>query len=226
MKKTTLNDDAALYEKRVDGMSKEKWQEMNAQEKAAFFKDYLLVPLLIGIAVVAALVYVGWTVLRPKPETLLYVAVVDSLMDPEDAQALQEDISALLGEEGKRQEVIIDDSISLTAANVPKFQVYAMAGQLDVVFADREKFEKLADGGYLYDAAEVLEEAGAGDEVPYVEANSQETGPGKYGVSLSGIPQIADWFPVMEEPVFAFVRGMKHSDHAVKYLEHLLDAAA
>ena len=47
MKKTALDDDAYLYQKREEKTEKEKWSEMNRHQRMQYFLDYYLVKLLV-----------------------------------------------------------------------------------------------------------------------------------------------------------------------------------
>ena len=61
MKKTALDDDAYLYQKREEKTEKEKWSEMNRHQRMQYFLDYYLVKLLVFTGIILAVVLFVWT---------------------------------------------------------------------------------------------------------------------------------------------------------------------
>ena len=67
-------------------------------------------------------------------------------------------MSNLLGADGKRKTVQIDDSFYVKDGALDKLQVYLHSQQIDVVILDRELFEEYAGYGYFESLDEVTEE--------------------------------------------------------------------
>ena len=111
MKKTALDDDAYLYQKREEKTEKEKWSEMNRHQRMQYFLDYYLVKLLVFTGIILAVVLFVWNFIsKSKEDTVLYVAVVDEVLQTEGTEKLKEELTEYLGADGKYQIIIIDVS--------------------------------------------------------------------------------------------------------------------
>ena len=77
MKKTVLDDNASIYQKREEESEKQKWERMDKKQKAGYFLDYYLLKIIVGILLSILIIFLIWSVVRPKPETVLGIAIVD-----------------------------------------------------------------------------------------------------------------------------------------------------
>lgn len=99
MKKTALDDDAYLYQKREEKTEKEKWSEMNRHQRMQYFLDYYLVKLLVFTGIILAVVLFVWNFIsKSKEDTVLYVAVVDEVLQTEGTEKLKEELTEYLGQ--------------------------------------------------------------------------------------------------------------------------------
>lgn len=135
-----------------------KWPEMDRQQKIQYLKDYYLLPAVGVILLIAVAVSLIWHVARPRTENLLYAAVIDESLDEKKLAQVTADMSNLLGADGKRKTVQIDDSFYVKDGALDKLQVYLHSQQIDVVILDRELFEEYAGYGYFESLDEVTEE--------------------------------------------------------------------
>ncbi len=87
-KKTTLDDNAAIYGKRDERDTKEKFAQLKGKDKWDFFKDYILGKLIIITASVVFAVFILYSIFGPKPETLMYVAVIDDPLGNENLEKM------------------------------------------------------------------------------------------------------------------------------------------
>ena len=106
MKKTALDDDAYLYQKREEKTEKEKWSEMNRHQRMQYFLDYYLVKLLVFTGIILAVVLFVWNFIsKSKEDTVLYVAVVDEVLQTEGTEKLKEELTEYLGADGKYRKI-------------------------------------------------------------------------------------------------------------------------
>ena len=84
MKKTALDDDAEIYQKREEKTEKEKWKEMDGKAKAQYFADYYLGKLIVAVIIIGVGVSLLWHFFKPKDETVLYAAVIDESLDAKE----------------------------------------------------------------------------------------------------------------------------------------------
>ena len=81
----------------------------NRQQKIQYLKDYYLLTAVGVILLIAVAVSLIWHVARPRTENLLYAAVIDESLDEKKLAQVTADMSNLLGADGKRKTVQIDD---------------------------------------------------------------------------------------------------------------------
>lgn len=215
-----------------------KWPEMDRQQKIQYLKDYYLLPAVGVILLIAVAVSLIWHVARPRTENLLYAAVIDESLDEKKLAQVTADMSNLLGADGKRKTVQIDDSFYVKDGALDKLQVYLHSQQIDVVILDRELFEEYAGYGYFESLDEVTEEnlekkygesyqyAAGYKEDDEVSFEDHETGQGEvkpYGISLSGDNRFTEMSEYIKDPVFAVAVGTKNPENALKFLEYLME---
>ena len=156
MKKTVLDESAGIYRKRIDGLTKEGWKTMSSEEKLRYFKDYYLIKLIIGIASLAVVVYLVWTFVQPKQDQVLYIGIVDNILNEEEIDTLRSELEDLLGVDGKKEGVMVDDSFTMNENSLLKLRVFQATGQVDVIVSDREAFETLSERGFFVNAQEFV----------------------------------------------------------------------
>lgn len=215
-----------------------KWPEMDRPQKIQYLKDYYLLPAVGVILLIAVAVSLIWHVARPRTENLLYAAVIDESLDEKKLAQVTADMSNLLGADGKRKTVQIDDSFYVKDGALDKLQVYLHSQQIDVVILDRELFEEYAGYGYFESLDEVTEEdlekkygesyqyAAGYKEDDEVSFEDHETGQGEvkpYGISLSGDNRFTEMSEYIKDPVFAVAVGTKNPENALKFLEYLME---
>ena len=215
-----------------------KWPEMDRQQKIQYLKYYYLLPAVRVILLIAVAVSLIWHVARPRTENLLYAAVIDESLDEKKLAQVTADMSNLLGADGKRKTVQIDDSFYVKDGALDKLQVYLHSQQIDVVILDRELFEEYAGYGYFESLDEVTEEdlekkygesyqyAAGYKEDDEVSFEDHETGQGEvkpYGISLSGDNRFTEMSEYIKDPVFAVAVGTKNPENALKFLEYLME---
>lgn len=219
---------------------KQKWMELNREQRKQYFLDYYLFPISVAAVILAVVCLLGWHFfLKPQPENVLYAAIVDdSLDEKKQAQAVTE-VSELLGADGKYRQVHIDDSFYLKDGALDKIQVYLHSEQIDVLILDQDVFEEFAGYGYFRSLDELTEdnlaekygttyEYAAGyrdsDEVSF---EDHETGQGEtrpYGLSLSGNNRFTEMSGgYLEHPVFAVAVDAPNPENALKFLDYLMD---
>lgn len=215
-----------------------KWPEMDRQQKIQYLKDYYLLPAVGVILLIAVAVSLIWHVARTRTENLLYAAVIDESLDEKKLAQVTADMSNLLGADGKRKTVQIDDSFYVKDGALDKLQVYLHSQQIDVVILDRELFKEYAGYGYFESLDEVTEEdlekkygesyqyAAGYKEDDEVSFEDHETGQGEvkpYGISLSGDNRFTEMSEYIKDPVFAVAVGTKNPENALKFLEYLME---
>ncbi len=217
-----------------------KWPEMDRQQKIQYLKDYYLFPAIGVVILIAVAISVVWHIAKPRSENLLYAAVIDESLDEKKLETAVEDMSSLLGADGEKKTVQIDDSFYIKDGALDKLQVYLHSQQIDVVILDKELFEEYVGYGYFESLDQVTEEDlekkyGEGylyaagykeDDDEEISFEDNETGRGEvkpYGISLSGDNRFTEMSEYIKDPVFAVAVGTKNLENALKFLDYLMN---
>ena len=231
-KETVLDDSASIYNRVREKSEKQKWEEMSGAERLAYFKEYYLKYVIMGIIGVALLVYFLFTVFGPKPKQILYIAVVNDYLEDEATEAMQADIKSYLGATDELDTVSFDDTYyfgdgSADVSNLmTKMMAFVAAGEVDTIVADPEMFENYARGEYFLDLREALsaeEYAKVEDklvwcDVPTEDESSTVSLP--VGISLSESKKYKSLKGYQEAPVLGIVANTKNADNVKKAIEY------
>ena len=195
-KKTVLGDNAALYSHREDVSEKEKWTSMTTKERLRYFADYYLGKIIVTIIVVAVLTSIAVTMLRPRPEIMLAVAVVEDSANQAVYDDLKIKLEESLGLDTEKQETIFDTGYNFSNGDYQawqKFAMYNMVGDLDVTLMPKSAFEKYAPGNFFSTIPQFLSDSLYAALEPYLLEISLQNDDGTeipdskgvYGIDLS-----------------------------------------
>ncbi len=220
-KKTVLSDDAALYSHREDVSEKEKWENMTTKKRLRYFADYYLGKIVIIIIVVAAVISIAYTMLRPRAEILLSVAVADDMVNQTLYDNLQEELNKTLGADGETTDTVFDTGYSFDSGDYQSFQkfgVYNMVGDLDVTILPKSAFEQYAPLDYFSPLSAYLTEELLASLEPYLleitllddDGAALPESTAMYGIDLSSTRLYEN--VQREEPMVLTINAMpKHS---------------
>ena len=106
--KTTLEDDAAIYAKRDERSASEKFKDLKGAEKWQYFKDYALAKILAGIVILALVISLLYSMFGPKPDMILYLAIINNPFDLERIDRITDDLTAEFVTDPKKEEIKVD----------------------------------------------------------------------------------------------------------------------
>lgn len=233
-KDSTLDDNAAIYVPREEKSEKQKLKEMNFKEKVSYFKDYYLVKTIIGLAVLGFATYFIYTVVTPKPETLLDAAIVNYTFSDETVNKVSEDMNKLLVKDPKKENITIDASFYLgngndtseyTMGSQQRLQTYMFSGEIDVVIAPESVFQTFATSGYLDKLTEVLptEFITSFTDSIFNSTTSDNPVSGAYGIYLDNTALFKEVSNTSDRPVLGILVNSKHKDNGVEFIKYLYD---
>lgn len=149
--RSALDDDASLFQVQEAKSEKQKWSQMNTRQRLQYFRDYYLIKCLICIAAAGITAAVLWSTLRPHKERVLFIAVVQDYLAPQDKAQLKEQLEQALVLDADRQEVLIDDVFPNGHESNAKLSTYLGAQEIDLIITNEERFQELAEAGCFED---------------------------------------------------------------------------
>ena len=163
-KESILNEEAYIYNHRGDENETDKWKKMNRKQKLAYFNDYYRNKIIAVIILLGFIFSLLYTILSPKPEVVASIAVINDYLDDEKMEEFTKELSSYLELQEGKQEVQIDDTYFLEAtgmgneiANTQRLVARFTSGDINIVMADRAKFDEFANSGTFTKVSEVLD---------------------------------------------------------------------
>jgi len=184
---------------------------MSRKEKLAYFNDYYRNKVIIGIIVIGFLASFLYTVLSPKADVVVSVAVVNDYWDENKVNELQKQLADILGLKEGKQEILIDDSYYLdesgmgnAVANTQKLVAKIAAGDINVIIADKAKFDDFASNGTFLKISEVIK-----DDTSYKDRLTSNG----YGISLKKSKLLSEAASTKEEMIIGIVANADKEDY-------------
>ena len=230
-KKTTLDDSASIYQKREEKTEKQKWKELKGfRAKWEHFKAYYLLKVFIWACVIGFAGYAVYEMVAPDPERMLYVAILDTVVQTDEMEALKEGYAEYISLDEETQDLYFDNAIMVSntsdATSAQKFTAHAFVGDIDIIIAREGLIEAYADyylrplseqlpadlyeelsGAYCY-VSPIDEEGNRGEEKPY-------------GIYIGDYAETSPYYG--EQVVLAIVGNSKRANNAEAFVRYLLE---
>lgn len=210
-KESILDEEAYIYNHRDSESEVNKWKKMSRKQKIAYFNDYYRNKLIVAIFILGLLVSLIITIFSPRPDVVVSIAVVNDYWDDDKTKELTGELSAYLGLEEGKQEVQIDDTYFLEEtgmgneiANTQRLVAKFAAGDINIVIADKAKFDEFASNETFTKVAEVIS-----DEASY---KNRLTSNG-YGISLKDSEITKDLGSRQQELVLGILANADEEDY-------------
>lgn len=229
MKETRLDDDAAIYNRRVEKTEKEKWKSLSWKKKLEYFKDYYLKFVIVGLIIVVGIGSFVHSMLTKK-EAVFTITLVNGTVDDKVCDDLSTEYGKVLGISPQKEEVMIDkslytngtDSNTLSDVALQKLSVYSYAQGYDILIADQAVVENYASMGYFISLNAVLPDDLLDtyhDALLSVDNNGTSA---PYGILVKDVKSLDAMTKDMNTPVLAVLQSTAHSDDVTTILSYLL----
>lgn len=233
LKDSTLDDNASIYAPREEKSEKQKLKEMSFKEKVSYLRDYYLAKTLIGLVALGLITYFVYTVVTPKPETLLDAAIVNYAFSDTTVDKISEDMNKLLVKNPKKENIMVDasfyvgdgsDTSEFTIGSQQKLQTLMSTGEIDVLIAPESLFQAYATSDFLCKLTDVLptEVLTTLSDSIFNSATNDNPVSGAYGIYLDNTTLFKD-VSTSDRPVLGILVNSKHQDNGVAFIKYLFD---
>lgn len=193
-------------------------------------RDYYTSAVVIAILAVTAIAFLAQDILKQQSKAALYIAIIDCTLPEADINQLKTEAETLLNVNPKTERCIIESNYSgqQNASGAATTAAYMRTGQVDIVIAPEESFNRYAAADYLLplDDTELKEQLNAksGDELFYASLYDYSK-PGavldipfapheaKDGASCYGI-YLDDTVPQLQGYVIGIMKNAAHMENA------------
>jgi len=225
-------DSAAIYQPRKQQTEKQKLRDMTFKEKVIYFNDYYRFKSIAILAILSFAIYVAYSILVPKPETILYAAVINYALTEESALTLQSDFGQHLEINPKKEELMIDTSFFLggkddaaeySHSSEQKLGTYFFAGEIDVIIAPESNFAKYTNYGYFDKLSDQLPTdlfSSLADSF-YSSDTEDDSSVSAYGIYLDGATIYDNQGEIIDRPVLGIVANSKYKPNAIELIRYL-----
>lgn len=232
LKDSTLKDDAAIYNARVEKSEKQKLSEMTFKEKFEYLKTYYLAKAIIAFIAIFFIVYLAYSMLAPKSETILYGAIINYTLSEEKAESLQNDFAKYLNLNPKVSNILLDTSFYLgnnddvsqyTMSSQQKLSTYIFAGEIDFIIAPESVMNTYASIGYLDKLTNILptDLNNFLKDSMYYSTSTEDPIKSAYGVYIDGSDIYENIGNNTDRPVLAILANSSYKDNTVDFLRYI-----
>lgn len=234
-KKTSLDEQASIYEKRDEGESeKSKWSKMDRKQKITHFKTYYLRPLLIGIVVLCVAGFFFYKDVIVKKDVVYCCAILNEQALDMPLTEFGEGYTSYLGLDPDKQlssfhlfftdREIAEAVGASVSSDLTQVSSMIYAKKLDSMIAGQEDFDTYMEKKVLMDLDGLLSEEELAALRPYLYVpelpENEERHP--YGIYLDQSPVYRTIFRdgggIVEKPVFGIVFNSEKKEESRKFL--------
>lgn len=234
LKSSVLDDHADIYQRREVISEKEKWRQMNKEEKWTYFNSYYRNKLIVLLAAVIFVVYMIYTIASPKPEVRLFAVILNGAVNDETTAQLQEGFAEYINLDEEKETLNFDNSFyldgenfnELTMANQQKLMAYMSAGEIDVIIAPEKDMIQYASMGGLVKVTDLLPTSLVSTLAKdfYYEALEEETQSAPYGIYLEDMAIYDNNGNLIIKPVLGIVSNSENKESCVEFIQYLFQS--
>ena len=228
-KKTALDDDSILYQKRDDSIGKKDISSLSGRQKLQYFKDYYLKFCILAAVLLAMSISLIYTVFFRHQETLLNIAVINdtSLADAEGLTAYLQDY---FHADGKHKLITVSNYYLEDPNQQIAFTTKLVTGDVDIVICDQETFDSESASGLYLDLTNALSSvASSAFSDHLIMGHTEETDEQgqiidtgstlPYGIDISDTPLYSYYGGTADQAILCITSGSKHTETALTFLD-------
>ena len=237
-KKTSLEEDALIYEQRhEDNLSeKEKLSKMSSKEKRSYFSEYYSKPLLIAVVVLIVVGYLVWHDFIAKKTIIYRTAIMNETVTSENLGKFNENFTKYCKLDIRRNEAAFNTyytnelatfvgATAMSDLQSVASQIYAAT--LDGMVADEKTFGTYLDNQFFTSMEDFLtpEEYQKLQQYLYVPDRKDNIHKKAYGIYLNQSPtyqtMVNDGSVNVKKPIFGLLFNSKEQERARDLLYYL-----
>lgn len=237
-KKTSLTEEASIYQKRQDDLSdKERMKNMTGKQKRDFFKTYYLPKLLVILAVAGVVFYIVWVDFINKSHIYMRCAILNESITDSTLTEFSDQFTDSMKMDYKKNRAsfymyytrsdVAREMGADTGSDLSEISSRLVANSLDCMIASYEDVENIyLKNGFIMNLNDFLSKNEKEALKPYLITKKDE--PDKViGISLKDCKKYQALFtgrtPITKEPVlYVITNATDEGKNYVKQLIHYL----
>lgn len=230
-KKTALDDDSILYQKRDDTARKKDLSSLTGRQKLQYFKDYYLKFCILAVILVVVGANLIYTIFFRHQETVLNIAAVNNAA-MSDSDGFTDFLKNYYQIDDKHQLLTVNSYYLDDPNQQMAFTTKLVTGDLDLVICDRDTFDSKSSAGIFADLSELLPEATfdsfssemVNGQIEELDDDNQviSTGPeAPYGIDISKTALYTCFGGSSSEAILCVPAVSEHTDSIVTFIDLL-----
>lgn len=237
-KKTSLTEEASIYQKRQDDLSdKERIKNMTGKQKRDFFKTYYLPKLLVILAVAGVVFYIVWVDFINKSHIYMRCAILNESITDSTLTEFSDRFTDSMKMDYKKNRAsfymyytrsdVAREMGADTGSDLSEISSRLVANSLDCMIASYEDVENIyLKNGFIMNLNDFLSEKEKKALKPYLVTKKNEADK-VIGICLKDCKKYRTLFtgrtPITEEPVlYVITNATDEGKNYVKQLIHYL----
>ena len=237
-KKTSLTEEASIYQKRQDDLSdKERIKNMTGKQKRDFFRTYYLPKLLVILAVAGVVFYIVWVDFINKSHIYMRCAILNESITDSTLTEFSDRFTDSMKMDYKKNRAsfymyytrsdVAREMGADTGSDLSEISSRLVANSLDCMIASYEDVENIyLKNGFIMNLSNFLSENEKKALKPYFVTKKNEADK-VIGISLKDCKKYRTLFtgrtPITEEPVlYVITNATDEGKNYVKQLIHYL----
>ena len=230
-KKTALDDDSILYQKRDDSSGKKDLSSLTGRQKLQYFKDYYLKFCILAVVLLVIAINLIYTIFFRHQETILSIAAVNdtSMSASESFNDYLKDYYQI----SSKNELLTVNNYYLDDPNQQMaFTTKLVTGDLDLIICDRDTFDSRSSAGFFADLSSLLPDdlfSALSDDlvtgqIEELDDNNEvvSTGPETpYGIDIARTPLYTYFGGSAKEAILCVPAVSEHTDSVLQFIELL-----
>lgn len=232
-KKTVLDDDAGIYQKRKNVYTKDDVKEMSRKEQFKYFKDYYLKKVILVIVGIIAVCVLVRDIVFNRTQPALSIACLNECSIG-NSQALEDAVAEYIHIKDESTPVTIASYNTTNTDSNMSYVTLASSGAIDIVICPYDYFIAESQAGTFVDFSEVLSE----DEYAQIADKTLEAGiietdidgtiissgdPAPYGIDISNSKYFKEYCLADEQIVLCVINGTENTDNALKAISYFTE---
>jgi hypothetical protein len=230
-KKTRLEEDAAIYQKRNRQSEKEKLKDMPLKKKINYLWEYYRYHALFTIVLVSLVSYAIYTFTKPKIENRLYAAIINNTVTPEVWDEYVDIITDYLEIDTETEDIELNYRFYYNGdpeyeVNMRQaFVVYLAASEIDVIIAPMSEFANYVENGFFTPLSDQLPTdlySSLADRF-YLSDTPDDSKVAAYGIYTEDTKLYREHsLPTEDDPVLiGIVANSTHKENSVEFIRYL-----
>ncbi len=230
-KQTKLSEDAEIYKPRQRLSEKEKLKNMSFQDRLSYLWEYYKVHAIVGIVVVALIIYIIHEIVTPNVETQFYAAILNNSI-PEDVWDQYETKFFEQQEfDPTTEDVLLNPAFYFNsdaeyAMNMRTvLTTYIGASEVDVIIAPESEFANYAYNDFFVDLSDQLPTDVYTKLADYVYVSDTSENPAEkvVGIYLTDTKLFSENANNNDPYIFGILQNSNHKENSIEFLKMLFN---